>query len=391
MNANDKRIDELRKRIAHYFNSYGHRNMPIDIADEVKSMNNELETLVSGSEMERVYKSVGNLNRYMDDPLPGFRHPGNGGGSGAYAGKSLGDLFIESPAFKQYDPGRHESPSANFELKTLLDTTTWPPQSVRLPRIEPAPFPALTVLDAFSPGNTDQNSVVYLEESTSTSGAAETTEGDEKQESELVFTEREAPVRTIATVLPITAQLLDDVAACRDYVNTRLAFFVRQRLGSQLLNGDGAAPNLRGLLNVVGLQTQLKGTDPTPDAILKAMDKVRATGYEPDCVLLNPTDWQDIRLLRTADGQYIYGSPAERGPQVSWGVPVIASSAVPVGTGIVGCFKLACQPFFRQDMTIAVSDSHSDFFIRNKLMMRAECRVAFPVFRPAAFVQVTGI
>jgi hypothetical protein len=391
MDKDKERIDHLRKRIAHYFTSYGHRNMPIDIVDEVKSMTDELEGLISGSEMERAYKSVGALNRYMDDPATPMFHGGRGGGSGAYAGKSLGDLFIESPAFKQYDPGRHQSPSANFELKALLDTTTWPPQSIRLPRVEPYPFPALTVLDAFSPGQTDQNSVTYLEETTSTNAAAETAEGSEKPESELAFTEKEASVRTIATVLPITAQLLDDVAACRDYVNTRLAFFVRQRLGSQLLNGDGIAPNLRGLLNVVGLQTQLKGTDPTPNAILKALDKVRATGYEPDCVLLNPTDWQEIRLLQTADGQYIYGSPAERGPQVTWGVQVIATSALPAGTGLAGCFKLAAQPFFRQDMTIAVSDSHSDFFIRNKLMMRAECRVAFPVFRPAAFVQVTGI
>jgi hypothetical protein len=65
--------------------------------------------------------------------------------------------------------------------------------------------------------------------------------------------------------------------AGRSYVDGRLGFFVRQRLDSQLLVGDGIAPNLKGFLNATGLQTQAKGADPTPDAVYKAMT-VRVTG-----------------------------------------------------------------------------------------------------------------
>jgi hypothetical protein len=35
-----------------------------------------------------------------------------------------------------------------------------------------------------------------------------------------------------------------------------------------------------------------------------------------------------------------------------------------------------------------MTDSHSDFFIRNIFVLLAEERVALPVFRPAAFAKV---
>jgi HK97 family phage major capsid protein len=244
----------------------------------------------------------------------------------------------------------------------------------------------------FATGNTSYNAVPFMEETTSTSGALEIAEGAEKQESTLGFTEQSSPVRTIATVLPITNDLLQDVGACRSYVDARLGYFVRARLDSELLTGDGAAPNLRGILNVVGLQTQAKGADPTPDALGKAMDLCRVNGgYDADAIVMHPNDWQDIRHLRTADGVYIWGNPADAAPPRVWGLPVCVTSACPQNTAIVGSFRGAAMLFWRSDLQIAISDSHDDFFIKNKLMLRAEVRVALACFRPQAFVQVTGV
>jgi HK97 family phage major capsid protein len=167
---------------------------------------------------------------------------------------------------------------------------------------------------------------------------------------------------------------------------------VRARLDSELLNGNGTPPNLTGILNTAGIQTQAKGTDPTPDAILKALDLIRVNSfYEPDAIILHPNDLQAIRLLRSADGIYLFGHPAQPGPGTIWGLPIVASTALTENTGLVGCFKQAAMLFWRRDMEIAVSDSHSDFFIRNQVMLRAEVRVALACFRPSAFCQLTGI
>jgi len=369
-------------------------DMPVSVQREIEGKMAELTSLTEGKHLDDLRAEHSQADRWLNEPVGRPPQPGgDGGGSAArYSGKSVGELFVESKAFRDYDPTRHSGPSAEISLKTLLSSAEWVPEAPRIGRIEPAVSPPLRVLDLFGVGNTSFNAVPYMEETTSTSGAAETAEGGEKQESELGFTERSSDVRTIATVLPITNQLLEDVSACRSYVDSRLAYFVRARLDSQLLNGDGSAPNLRGLLNVVGIQTQAKGTDPTPDACGKAMDLVRVNGgYEPDAVVMHPNDWQDIRHLRTADGLYIWGNPADASPARIWGLPVAVTTAIAEGTALVGAFRTAAMLFYRSDLAIAISDSHSDFFIKNKVMLRAELRAALACFRPTAFCKVTGV
>jgi HK97 family phage major capsid protein len=113
--------------------------------------------------------------------------------------------------------------------------------------------------------------------------------------------------------------------------------------------------------------------------------------YECDAVVLHPNDWRDIKLLRTADGQYIFGSPSSAIPPQMWGKRVVSTTRLAEGTGLVGAFKGAALLSYRSALEISVSDSHSDYFIKNKLAVRAEIRVALSCFRPAAFATVSGI
>jgi hypothetical protein len=56
---------------------------------------------------------------------------------------------------------------------------------------------------------------------------------------------------------------------------------------------------------------------------------------------------------------------------------------------MVADFPMAATVFERQGTTIAVGDQHSDNFIRNILVIRAEKRVALPIWRPDLIVDVT--
>ena len=351
-----------------------------DLGIEVEGLQEVVEAAKASSERESELKH----------PVAGLKQPTK---SEQAEPMGFGDLLAESKEFKSGNYMHREISMPNVGLKTLFETGAgWGPENLRIGRvIEDAQRP-IQVMDVIPMGSTSENAIVYMEETTFTNNAAEAAEGAQYGESALALTERSSSVRKVAVFIPVTDEQLADVAQARSYLNARLPFMLRQRLDSQLLVGDGIAPNLTGILNVSGVQTQAKGADVTPDAVYKALTKVRVTGQAfPDVAVFNPNDWQDIRLLRTADGIYIWGSPSEAGPERIWGIRVLQAQALTENTGLVGDFRNFCQLFERQGVTVKVSDSHSDFFIKGKLAVRADIRVAFPVYRPEAFCTITGI
>lgn len=324
--------------------------------------------------------------------------------------KSAGQMFVESDAYKRlysYEGigrksrnGSLVGPEAmlDVELKTVMSTGAgWAPQAVRTDIVIPNAQRPLQVTDLIPSLTTTQSSVVFMEETTFTNAAAETAESTQATpgtypESALAFTERNSPVRKITTFIPVTDEQLEDIAGAQQYLDSRLPFMVQQRLDGQIVSGDGTSPNLTGLLNVAGISTQAKGTDASPDAILKAIVKVRVTGRaQPSAVLIHSTDWQNIRLLKDANGNYIWGSPSTAGPEQIWGLPVAQTETLTAGTAVVADLMRYTALYTRRGLNVQVSNSHSTFFVEGKQAVRADVRVAFVVYRPAAVCTVTGL
>lgn len=307
--------------------------------------------------------------------------------------KSLGELFTESKAFTERQGQNGPEAHLDIEVKGLFDTVTgWTPETTRGPRIVDYVTRPIQLIDLIPGTTTDQIAVTYMEETVFVNNAAEIAEGGPYPESSLGLEEKTSPVRKIGTWLPLTDEQLEDVPRARGYVNNRLPFMVRQRLDSQILVGSGTGANLRGILNTTGIQTQAKGGDPTPDAVYKAMTKVKVNALAmPNVTVWNPMDWQEVRLLRTTDGIYIWGSPSEPGPARIWGLPVVEAFGLTEGTAIVGDFANFSELATRRGMDVQISNSHNDFFTSGKQAVRADIRAAFVIYRPAAFATVTGI
>lgn len=404
------KIDQKNKDLAAVFDEAGEemdlsrvKSIPGDTmakAEWIRKANDELTDLgKQRDELRSVQKAA---ERVRIAPGPGGGR--ESGESGAENGqpstsrseapsKSVGQLFTESKAFKGKQGTIGPEAHLDVDLKTLFETSAgWSPEETRTGRLVLDAQRPIQVADILPGTTTSQSSVVYMEETTFTSNAAEVAEGGTYGEAALALTEQTSPVRKIAVYLPVTDEQLEDETQVRGYLDNRLPFMIRQRLDLQLLTGDGVAPNLTGFLNVSGLQSQAKGTDPVPDAIYKGMTKVRVTGQAmPSAVILHPNDWQDIRLLRTSEGIYIWGNPSEAGPERIWGLQVVQAQALTENTGLVGDFANFSELATRRGMDVQVSNAHSTYFVEGKQAVRADIRVALVVYRPAAFCEVTGI
>jgi HK97 family phage major capsid protein len=368
-------------------------------AEEIRKINDELTDLgKQRDQMASVHKAAQRV-RTAGTAAEQAERGGEGGGepgapkSGRSDVKSFGQLFTESKAYKGRTGSVGPEARIDVELKTLMTTAAgWTPESTRTGRVVDFATRPVQVTDIIPQTTTTQAAVVYMEETTFTNNAAEAAEGAAYGEAALALTEQSATVRKIAVFIPVTDEQLEDEPQVRGYLDNRLPFMIRQRLDSQLLVGNGTAPNLRGLNNVVGVQTQAKGTDTTPDAIYKAMVKVRTVGFaEPNAVIMHPNDWQDIRLLRTADGLYIWGNPSEAGPERIWGLTIAQAVAQTENTAIVGDFATFSELAVRRGVDVQVSNSHDTYFTSGKQAVRADMRVGFVVYRPTAFCLTTGI
>lgn len=274
---------------------------------------------------------------------------------------------------------------------TFLTSAGWAPESLRTGKVVLSAQRPIEVTDHIPMLPTTMAAVVFMEETTFTNAAAERAENASYVESALALTQRSNTVRSVGTSLPVTDEQLADVDGIAAYLDQRLTFMVRQRMDSQILVGDGIAPNLLGTLNVAGIQTQAKGSDPTPDAIYKAMILVMATGRaQPSVGFIHPLDWQDIRLLRTADGIYIWGSPADVGPDRIWGLPIVVTTAVTQNTGVVGDYANFAALYLRSGLEVQTGFVNNDF-LQGRQTVRAGIRAAMVHYRPAAFCTITGI
>jgi HK97 family phage major capsid protein len=367
-----------------------------DAVAKIKSRNIELDHMsreLEQAELKAVREAVGTRDTLRNQPatLDQPAHPAD------TKARSWGELVAESKEYKAFKAGgaragMHAAVDCDISLKTLMQVAVngFPPESVRTGLLVEGVTRPIQILDLIPVRQINQAVDKYMEETTRTHAAAETSEGASYQESTFVWTERTQAVEKITDSIPVTDEQLEDEQAVSGLIDQRLRFGLRQRLDLQVLVGDGTSPNLSGILDR-STSTQAKGSDPVFDAVFKALTKVRFTGRAmPNALVFHPNDWQDIRLTRTADGQYIMGNPSTPGATTLFGLPVAISDAITENTGLAGDFANFCYIGERRGIQVQVGYV-GDQFKEGKRTIRAEMRACFTVTRPTAFCTITGL
>jgi HK97 family phage major capsid protein len=202
-----------------------------------------------------------------------------------------------------------------------------------------------------------------------------------------------SPVETIAHLMPITRRAAADAPQVRSLVDAFLLYGLKEEEEDQILNGNGTSPNLRGILQTVGINTVgSAGTD--LDAIVDGIAAIRADRQNPNGIVVHPNDWYSTGFLTAKDtaGNYLLANPGASIDQLNtlWGLRVVVSEAMTENTVLVGNFRQAVVAD-RMQSTIFVTDSHNDWFARNILAVLAEERLGFGVLDPEAFCTVTAV
>lgn len=332
--------------------------------------------------------------------------------------QTLGQMFTESKGYKTLiEKGLSGDWSTGaVELLTKATISTTPGTALTpahyLPGITGVLYQPPTVASLLPAGQVQGPVIRYVEEGTGgtagagvTNAAAGVAELGAKPESALAFEEVQENVKKIATLLPVSDEMLEDVQQIQSYINNRLSLFITLEEDRQLLNGS-TANEVPGFLGR-GIHTYPRGTvDNQAVAIFKAANGTRGSSFlNPDSIIMHPTDWQTTRLLTDTAGQFFGGgpftgeysnaegmiSPNRFNAAQIWGLNVVVTSAIGAGTALLGAFGQAAQLFRRQGITVEASNSHSTYFANNITAIRAEERLALAVYRPGAFTKVTGL
>jgi HK97 family phage major capsid protein len=213
------------------------------------------------------------------------------------------------------------------------------------------------------------------------------TQGSTKPQIDFDITMTDAPAQYIAGFVRISRQMLDDVPAMTSFLQARLLEKYLLAEDSQLLFGNGSAPNLTGLTVNAAAFSGAATVD--VEQLVQAIAQVEASNYSATGILINPSDWANIVNTKNTNSAYsLPGSTVVTtdGTLSIAGIPIYKSTAITVDKFLVGDWSMGAQIMQNQGISVQFSEMDSDNFQKNMITVRVEARIAFPIYYNSAFV-----
>ena len=290
------------------------------------------------------------------------------------------------------------SRSASFELKADMtigaDFSGEVIPADRVPGYKFDPTRPVHVRQLLATGSTQSDVVRYVKESGYSNGAAATAEGTTLGQSDFDMTAADANVRKIGTYFRISEEMLADTPQLTSYLSARAPEKLLEVEDAQILSGDGTGANLSGIItdaadfdvSASGAFYQSVESANEFDVIVAALNQLSLLNYSADCIMLNPTDFNKILLLKDSTNKYLKDQ-VYNGLQPSFsGVKVIQNTAIAAGTFLIGNFGIGTQLWVRQGVNVEFFREDGTNVRDGFVTVRVSERVALTNYLPNAFV-----
>lgn len=325
----------------------------------------------------------------------------------------LKDTF-SSAEFKAAAKGHGEM--YNFEIKANEITTsnsfteTNGPVIQRMyePGIVSAPQRPTPVWDLISKGTTTSDFVIVTERSSQTIGASAThvSEAGSFPQSYAGWTTYVYGVNKIAEHIKVAREKLEDWEYVRGEVMDMLLTNIPHIREGKFLTGYNATQVWLGIINTTSQVAKdfakptgfdavanVNNYDVLKAAILQCQlgnsaNLANKMGYNPNAVLLNPTDLANLMLTKDVNGQYIRPLWVNGELNID-GVRVVPTIYMTAGTFLVGDFTQA-KAWVNRSLQINMWDQNSTDPIYDLVTFTASHRLAFGIGAVKAYAFVYG-
>ncbi len=303
---------------------------------------------------------------------------------------------IENGAIEGISKGN--SRSASFEIKADMtvgaDFTGEVIPADRVAGYKFDPTRPVHIRQLLAMGSTQSDVVRFVKESGYSNGAAPTAEGVTLTQSDFDMTASDANVRKIGTYFRISEEMLADTPQLTSYLSARAPEKLLEVEDTQILSGAGTGAQLSGIIGDAAdfAAGSLAGTVESAnefDVIVASLNQLALSNYNADTILLNPSDFHKILLLKDTTNNYIkdqvYG-----GLQPSFmGVKVVLNTAISAGTFLIGNFAVGTQLWVRDGVNVEFFREDGTNVRDGFVTVRVSERVALTNYLPNAFVNGT--
>ena len=246
--------------------------------------------------------------------------------------------------------GRH---SFRFELKAAGDMTIAGnvsggnvPQAQRLEGINDIAEREAKSYALFPKLRTAANTIEWVYETGQDGTIDGTAEGAAKDQIDNDFVVTSVALVKRAAYFKVSTEMLDDVSFMEGWLRNKLIVRLFLDVDNQVLNGNGAAPNLKGVIDyatafAAGTFANAVDSANDADSLVVAANQIRLANHNGALtIMMHPSDVAALKLVKlsVSDKRYV-----ERlmmvGSQMSLdGIPIIENTNITAGDFLIGDF-----------------------------------------------------